>query len=71
MDTIKVGCPLTRTVKFFPAENLPDDRGVYYPVVLDAPDGCGQYRECARCFEYVSEWVDQHRMTAFTEIVYP
>ena len=70
METIKVGCSVTQAIKFFLAANVSDPHGVYYLDVLDAQAGCGQYRQCVRCFEYVSDWIDHHRITAFTEIVY-
>jgi bacterioferritin-associated ferredoxin len=38
---------------------------------LDAPDGCGVYPQCVKCYEQVNQWIEKHRMTAFTEIVYP
>lgn len=70
-DSIKVGCAPRRIVIDWPSAYVEDPDGVWYPVVIGMPECCRDCKHGDHCGQFVSDYVDTHRMTAFIAIIYP
>lgn len=70
-DSIKVGCLPRRIVLDWPAAYVEDPDGIWYPVVTGMPDRCRDCEHGDHCGQFVDQYVTEHRMTAFVDIIYP